>query len=235
MVIGVTEGYSKSLEIVGTGYRVQAKGADLEFALGFSHPVMVDAARGHHASRSRHPTRFTRHGHRQAAGRRGRRQHPQAAQARARTRARACGTPARSSAARSERLVSKPWQSRVKQRHQTGKRRRAQASPHPRAQEGQRHAQPSAPGRHAARPATCSCRSSTTRRPHAGVGLDDGGRPARARAATRPPRPRKVGELVAERAKAAGVEAVVFDRGGNSYHGRVAAIADGAREGGLNL
>jgi len=46
---------------------------------------------------------------------------------------------------------------------------------------------------------------------------------------------RKVGELVAERAKAAGVEAVVFDRGGNQYHGRVAAIADGAREGGLSL
>ena len=46
---------------------------------------------------------------------------------------------------------------------------------------------------------------------------------------------RKVGELVAERAKAAGVEDVVFDRGGNRYAGRVAAIADGAREGGLNL
>ena len=46
---------------------------------------------------------------------------------------------------------------------------------------------------------------------------------------------RKVGELVAERAKKAGVEAVVFDRGGSRYAGRVAAIADGAREGGLNL
>ncbi|CAL4860822.1 50S ribosomal protein L18 [Microbacterium sp. MM2322] len=46
---------------------------------------------------------------------------------------------------------------------------------------------------------------------------------------------RKVGELVAERAKAAGIETVVFDRGGNRYAGRVAAIADGAREGGLNL
>jgi large subunit ribosomal protein L18 len=45
----------------------------------------------------------------------------------------------------------------------------------------------------------------------------------------------KVGELVAERAKSAGVEAVVFDRGGSKYAGRVAAIADGAREGGLNL
>ena len=46
---------------------------------------------------------------------------------------------------------------------------------------------------------------------------------------------RKVGELVAERAKAAGIDAVVFDRGGNKYHGRVAAVADGAREGGLSL
>jgi large subunit ribosomal protein L18 len=46
---------------------------------------------------------------------------------------------------------------------------------------------------------------------------------------------RKVGELVGERAKAAGVESVVFDRGGNRYHGRVAAIADGARDAGLAL
>ena len=46
---------------------------------------------------------------------------------------------------------------------------------------------------------------------------------------------RKVGELVAERAKQAGVESVVFDRGGNRYAGRVAAIADGAREAGLSL
>ena len=44
---------------------------------------------------------------------------------------------------------------------------------------------------------------------------------------------RKVGELVGERAKAAGIEAVVFDRGGNKYHGRVAALADGARDAGL--
>jgi large subunit ribosomal protein L18 len=46
---------------------------------------------------------------------------------------------------------------------------------------------------------------------------------------------RKVGELVAARAKAVGVETVVFDRGGNKYHGRVAAVADGAREAGLEL
>ncbi len=46
---------------------------------------------------------------------------------------------------------------------------------------------------------------------------------------------KKVGELVAERAKAAGVDGVVFDRAGNMYHGRIAALADGAREGGLTF
>ncbi|UOE42613.1 50S ribosomal protein L18 [Agromyces larvae] len=46
---------------------------------------------------------------------------------------------------------------------------------------------------------------------------------------------KKVGELVAERAKQAGIDAVVFDRGGNKYAGRVAAIAEGAREAGLEL
>ncbi|AUI49684.1 50S ribosomal protein L6 [Arthrobacter crystallopoietes] len=46
MIIGVTEGYKKNLEIVGTGYRVQAKGSDLEFALGYSHPVAIKAPDG---------------------------------------------------------------------------------------------------------------------------------------------------------------------------------------------
>jgi len=45
----------------------------------------------------------------------------------------------------------------------------------------------------------------------------------------------QVGKLLAERALAAGVSAAVLDRGGNAYHGRVAAVADGAREGGLSL
>ena len=46
MVQGVTEGYTKSMEIVGVGYRVAPKGSDLEFALGFSHPVIIPAPEG---------------------------------------------------------------------------------------------------------------------------------------------------------------------------------------------
>ncbi|QRN78750.1 MAG: 50S ribosomal protein L6, partial [Nocardiopsis sp. BM-2018] len=46
MVTGVTEGYTKTLELVGTGYRVTAKGQDLEFALGFSHSITVKAPQG---------------------------------------------------------------------------------------------------------------------------------------------------------------------------------------------
>jgi large subunit ribosomal protein L6 len=57
MVVGVTTGYSKTLEIVGTGYRVVAKGSDLEFALGFSHPVLVPAPEGI-TFRVEAPTRF---------------------------------------------------------------------------------------------------------------------------------------------------------------------------------
>jgi large subunit ribosomal protein L6 len=45
-IIGVTQGYTKGLEVVGTGYRVQARGANIEFALGFSHPVLVEPPAG---------------------------------------------------------------------------------------------------------------------------------------------------------------------------------------------
>jgi large subunit ribosomal protein L6 len=46
MVVGVTDGYEKKLEIVGTGYRVVARGGDLEFALGYSHPIVITAPEG---------------------------------------------------------------------------------------------------------------------------------------------------------------------------------------------
>jgi large subunit ribosomal protein L6 len=58
MIVGVTDGYRKTLEIAGTGYRVQAKGQDLEFALGFSHPVTVTPPEGIRFSVER-PTLFS--------------------------------------------------------------------------------------------------------------------------------------------------------------------------------
>jgi large subunit ribosomal protein L6 len=61
MVTGVTAGYSKTLEIVGVGYRVQPRGANLEFALGFSHPVPVAAPDGIRFE-VQTPTRFVVHG-----------------------------------------------------------------------------------------------------------------------------------------------------------------------------
>jgi large subunit ribosomal protein L6 len=58
MITGVTEGYSKKLEISGVGYRVQAKGSDLEFALGYSHPITVKAPEGI-TFKVETPTRFS--------------------------------------------------------------------------------------------------------------------------------------------------------------------------------
>lgn len=58
MVTGVTEGYSKTLEISGTGYRVVPKGQGLEFSLGFSHPIQVDAPEGI-SFQVEGPTKFT--------------------------------------------------------------------------------------------------------------------------------------------------------------------------------
>jgi large subunit ribosomal protein L6 len=57
MIVGVSQGYSRTLEIHGTGYRVQAKGSDLEFALGFSHPVVVTPPQGV-TFRVERPTQF---------------------------------------------------------------------------------------------------------------------------------------------------------------------------------
>src|SRR6476620_3585371 len=83
MVLGVTEGYEKKMEIHGTGYRVAAKGSDLEFSLGYSHPILIQAPAGINFA-VENPTRFSVHAvdKRQAARGRGRGEHPQAAQAR---------------------------------------------------------------------------------------------------------------------------------------------------------
>ncbi|MBU7596894.1 50S ribosomal protein L6 [Streptomyces sp. P38-E01] len=58
MITGVTQGYGKKLEISGVGYRVQAKGSNLEFALGYSHPILVEAPEGI-SFKVESPTRFS--------------------------------------------------------------------------------------------------------------------------------------------------------------------------------
>jgi len=67
------------------------------------------------------------------------------------------------------------------------------------------------------------------------LGVGDGSEGIQADGAGKVPRGKAVGKLIAERAKAAGVTKVVFDRAGYRYHGRVQAVAEGAREGGLEF
>ena len=137
MIIGVTEGYKKDLEITGTGYRVVAKGKDLEFSLGFSHTITVTPERPRLVV-----TRSNRH------------------------------------------MVAQVIDDTVG---------------------------------------------------HTLVSASDIETELAGSEGTKTDKARKVGALIAERAKAAGISAVVFDRGGNKYAGRVAAVAEAAREGGLEL
>ena len=186
MIIGVTNGYEKKLEIVGTGYRVTAKGNDLEFALGYSHPISVSAPEG---------VSFAVEGANKLT-----------------------------ISGIDKQLVG-----------QVAANIRGLRKPDPYKGKGVRYA-----GEH--------IRRKVGKAGHMFVQVIDDVKgvtlasastmEAELRAATdldKTAKAKRVGELVAERAKAAGIETVVFDRGGNKYHGRVAAVADGAREGGLAL
>jgi large subunit ribosomal protein L6 len=187
MIVGVTEGYKKTLEINGTGYRVTAKGKDLEFALGFSHPVNVTPPAGITFTVER-PTQFT------VAG------------------------------------IDKQLVGEVAAKRAVGKARR-----HFRVRKNVRGT--------AERPRLVVTRS--TRHISAQI-IDDLKGHTLVSASTLDASIRgtegdksvlagKVGALLAERAKAAGVSKVVFDRGGNKYAGRIAALADAAREAGLEF
>ena len=235
MVTGVTEGYRRGLEIVGVGYRATAQGdRALELAVGYSHTVKVAGPRRHHLRGAlQHPHRRRRH--RQGDGRPGGRRHPRHPQARA---LQGQGHPL-------------PGRGRPPQGRQGRLRRLSNEgtvmAPH--RQEGQRPgsgATVASARRSRARPSgrawpssgrtgTSASRSSTTApgsrwpRPRPTSPTCEGDATGNKDAAA------KVGQRIAERAKAAGITTVVFDRGGNLYHGRVAAVADAAREGGLEF
>ena len=173
MITGVTAGYSKALEISGVGYRVQAKGSNLEFSLGYSHPILVEAPEGI-SFKVESPTKFS--ASRASTSRRSARSPRTSASCGSptRTRPRASSTRARSSAARSERLVSSHG-IRCEDRQGQGLQGcRAQASPHPRPQADLGYGGASAPGRDAVQPWHRRAGHRRHRGPHAGVGVDPG-------------------------------------------------------------
>ncbi len=229
MVVGVSDGFSRDLEIVGVGYRAIAQGQDrLELQVGYSHSVPVQAPGRHHV---RGPGAEPDHGpgDRQAAGGPGCRRHPQGPQARA-LQGQGDSLLGRARAAQGRQVSEVDEDS--DEPHQAS---RQKAPALPGAQEGPRHRRAAAP----------------RRVPFQQAHLRSGDRRRRRPAPSRPPPPwsldgakgsagsvaaaKAVGERIGERAKRAGVDSVVFDRGGFKYHGRVAAIADGARSAGLEF
>ena len=234
MVTGVTDGFTKELEIHGVGYRANAQGPrNLELALGFSHPVRVEAPEGIEfeviAATGGQASKIVVKGHRQGEGRPGGRRHPQDPQARA---LQGQGRPLRRRA--------HPAQGREDRQVGTDDEHQEEPStPESAATAGcarRSAAPPSVPAWPCSAPTTTSTPRSSTTSPaapwpprHTEDADLKGGAGGNIDAAT------KVGTLVAERAKAAGVDKVVFDRGGFRYHGRVAALADAARAGGLEF
>ena len=217
MVTGVTEGYTQDARDRRRRLPRRGQGHEPRVRARLQPPGAGRRPRRHHLhGRDARPSSASR----ASTSSRSARSPPTSASCASptRTRARACGTRARSSAARSERLVSKPWPSLLKRRARaTGKRGRRASARHIRVRKKVTGT--------AARPRLVVTRSPRHivrpgrrrhRGPHAGVGVDPGGRPAAPRA-TRAPRPARSASCVAERAKAAGIDTVVFDRGGNRY------------------
>ena len=220
MVEGVTDGYEKTLEIQGVGYRAALKGKDLELALGYSHPVPIKAPDGIEFEVPQ-PTRVIV---RASPSSRSARSPPTSASSgrRSPTRARASATRASTSPGRSASAHERPHEARSAASSAAAACARRSSA---------RAERPRISVFRSNRGIPAQLVDDVAGRTLAAVVVDRG-RPARAQAAWS--RPRKAGELLAERAKAAGVERAVFDRGGYQYHGRVKAFAEGVREGGLD-
>ena len=230
MVVGVTKGFEKKLSLVGVGYKAQAQGNKLNLQVGYSHPVNKDMPAGitvgdadpdGNRGQGRRPPARGPDGRRdscdpsaralQGQGHplRGREDHDQRDQ----------------EEVRSDIMLTKKEQ-RLRRSRQTRIRIATQGVARLTVNRTNLHIYASvisddgakvlATASTAEKP-TCASRSA-----------------ARARAATPPP-PQQVGKRIAEKAKAAGVEKVAFDRAGFAYHGRVKALAEAAREAGLQF
>ncbi len=222
MVEGVTNGFEKRLEIQGVGYRAALRGTALELNVGYSHSVVIEAPAGIEFEVP-DADRDPRQGHRQAAGRGDRGRDP------------------RRSPARALQGQGNPLPGRV--RAPEGRKEGLMATLTVREARLRRHrrVRKSVVGT-AERPRLAVFRSNSGIEAqliddHAGKTLAaasslhlkksfKGNKTAQAA---------EVGKTVAEAAKKAGIESVVFDRGGYLYHGRVKALADAAREGGLKF
>ena len=219
MVEGVTKGFEKQLEIQGVGYRAQLKGAELELAVGFSHPVTITPREGISFDVPQ-PTQVIVEGHGQAGRRADGRRDPQGAPARA-VQGQGHPLPGRARAAKGgeARMSTSVREARLR-RH---RRVRGKVSGT------------------AERPRLVVFRSN--KGIFAQLVDDEAGRTLasaswlgqRSFKGTKTEQAAAVGKALAAEAKKAGVETCVFDRGGYLYHGRVKALADGAREGGLEF
>ena len=222
MVEGVTAGYEKRLEIQGVGYRAQLKGKNLELAVGYSHPVPIAAPDGIEFEVPQ-PTRVVVKGiSKQLVGETAaiiRKQRPP--------------EPYKGKGIRyeGEYVAAQGRQARMTVAHA----RRTAASNAAAACARRSRAPRSAPRISVFR----SNRGISAQlvddvdRPHAG-GRATGTSPSCARW-PKPERTKRAGELLAERAKAAGVSEAVFDRGGYRYHGHVRAFAEAIREAGITV
>ena len=232
MVTGVTTGFTKSLEISGVGYRAQLQGTKLVLALGYSHPVEVDPP-GRHRVPGRDTDAARRLRRRQGARRPDRGPHPLAAEAGA---VQGQGHPLRGRADPPQGRQGRQGRGSVRTRPMTNAIPRRAASQAPRHASALRISGSAGAAAAVGLPQReAHLRPGHRRhdRAHAGRRLEPRGRPlpARRRSTSRA----RVGRALAERAKAAGVSSVVLDRGGYQYHGRVRSLAEGAREGGLDL
>ena len=228
MVVGVTDGFTKTLEVQGVGYRAQLQGQALQLAVGFSHPVTVEPPEG---------ITFAVEGPRisingidkeqvgQVAADIRKIRPARAVQGEGHPPPRRAGAPQGRQGREGGRVVAKAnsVQARVR-RHARVRRKVRGTEARPRLNVFRSSSHIYAQVIDDTRGQTLAAASDVEQE----LAAQASGQPKTARATL-------VGKAIAERAKAEGVTDVVFDRGGFKYHGRVKALADGAREGGLGF